>query len=164
MILASASLAIIALAVYATWSVLTPVWVFGLATDKTAYGLGEDVQIIVTLENHGFISHPITAAIANPVFVAVYAVAESNPTITTQVWYSHYVSNETTFTVSPSQPLLRTFVWNQTNFVNPGYWNTTYKAGTYLIEAFIPKSGAGWPALLGPKLFSAYVYINVTAS
>jgi hypothetical protein len=158
-VLAFALLAIIALVIYTTWFVLTPNWAFGLATDKASYGLGENVQITVTLENHGFISHSITSPTANPVVVAVYALSE-DPTLKTQVWYSLYLLNETTFTVSPDQALVRTFEWNQMNFVNPWFWNTTYKAGTYLIEAFIPKSSD----LLSSKLFSAEVYINIAAT
>ncbi len=77
-ILACAFIAIVALAIYATSSVLTPTWVFELITDKASYSLGENVQIIVTLENHGFISHSITAT-ADPVVVAVYEL-KANPT------------------------------------------------------------------------------------
>jgi len=152
-------LVIVALAIYGTWFVLTPNWVFGLATDKSSYSLGKEVQITVTLENRGFIPHSITSPTANPVVVAVYALYEA-PTLSTQVWYSPYVLNETTFSVSPGQALVRTFVWNQTNFVNPGLWNTTYKVGTYRVEAFIPESSD----LTGSKLFSAMVYLNVTAT
>lgn len=147
-------LVIVALTIYATWFVLTPNWVFGVRADKSSYRLGERVQITVTLENHGFVPQSITSLTANPVVVAVYDLTP------TQMWYSPYLLNETTFSISPGQALVRTFVWNQTNLVNPGFWNTTYKAGTYQIEAFIPKSND----FTNSKLFSADVYINVTST
>jgi len=151
-------LVVVALTIYATWFVLTPNWVFGLRTDKSSYALGERVQITVTLENLGFVSQSITSPTANPVVVAVYARALAP---TTQMWYSPYLLNKTSFSISPGQPLVRTFVWNQTNSVNPEFWNTTYMAGTYLIEAFIPKSR---DFDVSSRLFNAYVYINVTAT
>lgn len=150
-------LVILALTTYATWFVLTPNWVFGLRTDKSSYILGESVQITVTLENHGFVPQLMTSPTANPVVVAVYAW--HNDPFPNMVWYSPYFWNETTFSILPSQALVRTFVWNQTNFVNPWLGNTTYKAGTYLIEASIPKSSD-----FSSNLFSADVYINVTAT
>jgi len=162
MLVALALLAIVALTIYATWFVLAPNWVFDLTTDKSSYSLGENVQITVTLENHGFMSHSITSSTANPVVVAVYALRE-DPTLSTQVWYSPYLLNETTFSISSGQALVRTFVWNQTNFVNPWFWNTTYKTGTYRVEAFIPIPKSTNFAV-DPRLFSAYVYINVTAT
>jgi ABC-type multidrug transport system fused ATPase/permease subunit len=152
-------LAVVALTIYATWFVLAPNWVFGLSTDKSSYTLGERVQITVTLENHGFVPQSITSPTTNPVVVAVYARAL---TVTTQMWYSPYLLNETSFSISPGQPLVRTFVWNQTSSSNPEFWNTTYMAGPYLIEAFIPKSRVDFD--VSSRLFNAYVYINVTAT
>lgn len=162
-ILSSVLLAIVALAIYATWVVITSNWVFGLATDKSSYSLGERVQITVTLENHGYIPHSITSLITNPVVVQISEVSTYNPTVTTQVWYSPYLRNETAFTVSPGQALVRTFTWNQTNTVNPWFWNTTYKPGTYLVEAFIPKD-SDLTLIDSSTLFSAWFYINVTAT
>lgn len=158
LLLGLALLAVVASTVYGTWFVLTPNWVFALTTDKSSYSLGQEVEITVTLENHGFIPHSITSPTANPVVTTVYALYE-DPTLSSQVWYSPYVLNETTFTVSPGQALVRTFVWNQTNLVNPSLWNTTHKPGEYRVEAFIPESSD----LIG-KLFSVEAYVNVTAT
>lgn len=151
-------LVIVAFTIYATWFVLTPNWVFGLSTDKSSYKVGERVQITVTLENHDFVSQSITSPTANPVVVAVYARAL---TVTTQMWYSPYLLNETSFSILPGQALVRTFVWNQTSSSNPEFWNTTYMVGPYLIEAFIPKSR---DFDVSSRLFNAYVCINVTAT
>lgn len=155
-------LVIVALTSYATLFVLSRAranWVFVLTTDKSSYSLGEKVQITVTLENHGFVSQSITSPMSDPVVVVYARVSEEDPS-TRSVWNNPYLFEETTFSVSPGQALVRTYVWNQTNSAQPWLWNATYEAGTYLIEATI------WGSL-GPTpstLFNADVYINVTAT
>jgi hypothetical protein len=135
--------------------VIVPQWTFVVTTDKSSYHLGEEVQISVSLANHGLISRSFTSPIANPVVVAVYEVSETSDT---NVWYSPPFGNETTYVISAGQALVRTFTWNQTNTVNTAFWNTTYKAGQYLVDAFIPQD----PELNGPRIFSAKLYITVT--
>lgn len=157
-------LVVVALAIYATWSVLTPSWSFEITTDKPVYTLGENVQITVTLKNKGYVSHSFTAAVDNPVLVSIEYVNPNNPTVKYQVWYTPYQKSETTFTVSPNQPFTRTCTWNQTDIQGWQFWNTTYMAGTYYIEAFIPKKEESFPIISDHALFLAWVYINVTAT
>jgi len=142
--------------------IMAPSWSFELTTDKPVYGLGENVQITVTLKNKGYVSHSFTAAIDSPVIVLVEYVSPSNPSVMHSVWYTPYEENETTFTLSPNQLLTRTYMWNQTNTQNPAAWNTTYNAGTYYIEAFIPKEKDSSITISSNALFRASVYINVT--
>lgn len=150
-------LVIVIAVIFVIWIVVVPHWTFVLTTDKFSYRLGEEVQINVSLANHGFIAHSFTSPIANPVVVAVYELSEISDT---NVWYSPPFGNETTYVISAGQALVRAFIWNQTNTVNPAFWNTTYKAGEYLVDAFIPQS----PELNGPRIFSAKLYITVTAT
>jgi hypothetical protein len=154
-------LVIVALTSYAALFVLSLTranWVFVLATDESSYSLGQEVLITVTLENHGFVSHSITSPTSDPVVVA-YTISPVDLS-ERMVWSNPYSFEETTFSVSPGQALVRTYVWNQTNSAQPWLWNATYEAGTYLIEATI------WGSF-GPtasRLFNADVYINVTAT
>jgi len=154
-------LVIVTLTFYAALFVLSLTranWVFVLTTDKSSYSLGEKVLITVTLENYGFVSHSITSATSDPV-VVVYAISPVDLS-GRKVWSNPYLFEETTFSVSPGQALVRTYVWNQTNSAQPWLWNATYEAGTYLIEAFIPGSFGPTPS----TLFLADVYMNVTAT
>lgn len=111
-IIGSALITVIALAAYGAWIVITPKWAFKLTTGKSSYSLGENVQITVTLENLGYTPHSITSSITNPVKVSM---EDARAPGAWQVWFSPYQVNKTTFTVSPNQPLVRTFTWNQTN-------------------------------------------------
>lgn len=163
-ILASLSMAAVLITLYVANVIMTPSWSFEITTDKPVYNLGENVQITVTLKNKGYVSHSFTAAVDNPVLVSIEYVNPSNPTVKYQVWYTPYQESETTFTVSPNQPLTRTCTWNQTDIQGWQFWNTTYKAGTYCIEAFIPKKEEGFPSESEHALFLAWVYINVTAT
>lgn len=116
---------------HSVWTIVTPRWSFSVTTDKSSYNLGEDVQIIVSLENLGFIEHSFKSAVNIPFVVSVEMVHD-NPTLKTQVWYSPCHPEATKYTLSPHQSLERTFTWNQTNTVNPWFWNQTYTPGTYL--------------------------------
>jgi len=141
---------------YSVWTVITPNWAFSVTTDKSTYELGEPVQIIVTLENLGFITHSFTSAVSDPVAVQILREPSS------EVWYSHPFHIVTDFTIAPHQSLERTFTWNQTNTSNPGLWNQTYIPGTYFIEAFIPNPQS---ELIGyDPLFRARANINITST
>jgi len=161
-ILAAVSMAAVFIALYIVNFIMTPRWSFEVTTDKAVYSLGENVQITATLRNMGYVSSSFTAPVDNPVLVSVEEVSPNNPTVRSQVWYTPFQESETTFTVSPGQPLVRTYMWNQTNTENPQFWNITYKAGTYYIEAFIPKKGDGSWEWDMDALFRAWVYVNVT--
>jgi hypothetical protein len=139
------------------WTVTTPNWAFSVTTDKSTYELGEPVQIKVTLENLGFITHSFTSAVSDPVAVQVLSEPHS------EVWYSSPFPIVTEFTISPRQSLERTFTWNQTNTSNPELWNQTYMPGTYAIKAFIPNphSELVWDY---DALFRAQTNINVTST
>jgi len=161
-ILAAVSMAAVFIALYIVNFIMTPRWSFEVTTNKTVYSLGEDVQITVTLKNIGYVSSSFTAQVDNPILVSVEYTYPTSPTAKYQVWYTPFQEIETTFTVSPSQPLVRTYTWNQTNTQVPQFWNTTYKAGTCYIEAFIPKKGTGSWEWNMDALFRAWIYINVT--
>lgn len=162
MILASVLIVVIAVSAYAALIITSPRWTFRLATDKPIYNLGEDVVITATMENQGYFSQSFTAAVADPVMVWVGFQAYTQVAPYT-VWYPPFQKNESTFTVPQGQALTRTCVWNQTNTINPTLWNTTYKAGRYFIEAFIPLN----PEYLSERhhwLVEASLYINVTGA
>jgi hypothetical protein len=147
---------------HVVWVVATPRWSFSVSTDKSTYELGEPVQITATLENHGYIPQTFTSAVDDAITVNV----EWGPFLPIPVWNAPYKENQTAFTISPRQRLVRTFVWNQTNTVNPWFWNTTYMPGTYLINAFVPKRGGAtiFEDYYDDMPFWATTYINVTAT
>jgi len=155
------SVAIIAIAVtHSVWTVTSPNWSFVVATAKSNYELGENVQVTVSLKNLGFIPHSFTSSISDPMVVSVSYVYEDNPTVTTQVWFSLIHFNKTVFTIYPQQSLERTFTWNQTNIYQP---EKKIKSGTYLIEALIPSADSD--ILIGfDNLFWAWAFINITAT
>lgn len=159
-ILACILIVVVACAMYTSWVIITPKWSFSMITNKSIYTLEEDVQIVVILENLGFISHSFTSSISDPMVVSIEYVSEENPTVKTQVWYSPFNYNKTEFVIFPNQLLLRTFIWNQTNVANPWLWNTTCKPGYYFIEAFIPSGHVG----IDENLFQTWTYINITAT
>lgn len=138
-LLLSFSVIIISVTVtHSVWIVVTPKWSFSVSTDKSTYSLGEDVQIMVSLENLGFVPHSFKSSISEPVVIS----------ITTQrvgeVWLSPYHFNMTEFTVPAHQFLERTFIWNQTNIYNQ---EEKIERGKYYIRALIESATSdmlGW--------------------
>lgn len=111
------------------WTIVAPRWSLSVSTDKPVYRLGEDVQITVSLENLGFISHSFASATNDPVVVSIETPGGG------QVGYSHYHLREKEFTLAPHQTLVRTFAWNQTNIHFP---EKQIEPGHYYIRALIP--------------------------
>lgn len=148
------SVMIIAVTVtHSVWTIVTPRWSFSVSTDKSTYRLGEAVQITVSLENLGFITHSFKSSLSDPVVISIETYW------LTQVWYSPYHYNITEFTVPPHQSLERTFIWNQTNIHFP---EEEIEPGTYGIEAFIPSSSS--EIVDSDKLFWAWTSINITST
>jgi hypothetical protein len=67
---------------YSVWAIIIPRWSFSIITDKSTYELGEPVQIKVTLQNVGSITHSFTSAVSNPLVVQILRHPHS------EVWYS----------------------------------------------------------------------------
>ena len=156
LLLLTFSVMIIAIIVsHSVWAVITPKWSFSVTTDKSTYELGENVEIMVTLKNLGFIEQSFTSAVDVPFVVSV----EMDGTR----WYSPYHPDATEFTVPPHQSLERTFIWNQTWTRKSWSQNQTYVPGTYITMAFTPKVEEGWLSISShQRLFTAYTSINVT--
>lgn len=140
--------------------VLTPSWSFSLSTDKSTYSLGEEVQITVSLENLGFITHSFKSSLSSPVFIQIenFSMGYSDT-----VWWSppapldHWKTTE--FTVSSHQFLEWNFVWNQTSREYP---ERGIQSGTYYIGAYVP-SVTSWHPYHRP-LFHAWAEINITSA
>jgi len=153
------SITIIAIAVTSSvWTIVTPRWSFSVATDKTTYALGESVEITVSLENLGFITHSFTSRVSDPIVVSIlHGLSE--------VWFSPPHENKTEFSIRPKESLERHFIWNQTNTSNPWFWNQTYMPGTYSIYAFIPSTDSErvipWDV---NNLFMAWTSISITST
>lgn len=145
-------LTISSIVTHSVWAIVTPRWSFSVTTDKNTYRLGENVQITVTLENHGLIAHSFKSSISDPVVVRIR-------TSWYHIWYtsSHY--NITEFTISPNQPLERTFVWNQTNIYHP---EKEIEPNKYYVHAHIPSSFAKPP--FDYPIFQAGTSINITST
>jgi len=109
---------------HSVWTIVTPKWSFSVSTDKSTYKLGENIQITVSLENIGFITHSFESSISEPVVVS----------IDDYKWYSPYHLNRTEFTLPPGQSLVRTFIWNQTS----RFPEREIEPGEYWIKALIP--------------------------
>ena len=120
---------------WTVWVIVTPNWLFYVTTDKPVYNVGELIQITVTLENRGYISHSFTAPISEPIMIKI-GYQEGWMT----VWWSPYTRNSTTFALLPNQKLTRTFVWDQTDIVYSAPHNHTRKSGKYIIRAYIPRT------------------------
>lgn len=157
------SVAIIALIFVDSATIIaSPNWAFTISTDKPSYKLGEEVHITVSLENQGLITHSFESSLSDPIVISIEYEYPDNPTITTQVWYNPYNKNPTIFSIQPSQFLERVFLWNQTNTSNPWSWNTTYRAGTYQVWAFIPRLNA--ISLRSNPVLRTWTTINVTSN
>lgn len=117
--------------------VITPKWAFSVTTDKSYYRIGEDLKIMVSLTNMGYITHFFKSGISNPVVVSIEYQPTEDPTNTIQVWYSPYEREVTEFSVGPNSSLDRHFTWNQTPTANLWY-SEEVKPGIYRIQAFIP--------------------------
>jgi hypothetical protein len=151
-----------AVVAHSAWIAVAPNWSFVVVIDKSAYKLGESVQITVSLRNLGFIPHSFTSSCSDPIAVSVSHVYEKDPSIWAQVWYSSYYDSQTEFTIGPHQSLERTFVWNQTNIYHP---QEKIDKGTYLIEALIPSAGSfTQPVRVDNAFFWDSIRINITAT
>jgi hypothetical protein len=140
------------------WILLTPRWSFTIATNKTVYAIGEDVQITVTLKNTGYIPQTITSANPDPVVVK----AESSGSL---VWVSprYFQIDQASFTIAPDQPLIRSFVWNQTWYYN----QEGARSGRYYIMAIIPNANIneiGHILTGSDQQFHTYTEINITGT
>ena len=140
---------------HSVWTIVTPRWSFSVSTDKPTYRLGENVQITVSLENIGFITHSFKSSLSDPVVVSIETYG-----LGPQVWYSPYHFNRTEFTIPSHESLERTFIWNQTNIHFPEEEN---EPDTYVVWAFIPKGEFLDPHVAG-TLFCAYTKINITST
>jgi hypothetical protein len=145
------------------WTITTPKWSFSVSTDKATYRLGEDVIIMTSLRNMGFIAHSFKSLSDKPVIVRVEYIEFRYYGY--EVWYSPpgydfwaVDQSMTEFSVGPNETLERNFSWNQTNTSNPGFWNQTYMSGTYRITAIIPSER------VLENLFLAWTSINVASS
>jgi len=153
-ILTFAIIVIASTVTHSVWTVVTPRWSFSVSTDRSTYSLGENVKIIASLENLGFITHSFKSSIKDPVVVSItkaYSMRE--------LWYSPFHFEETEFTISSHQSLERTFIWNQTNIYHP---QEKIEPGTYIISVFIESVTSDMPSW--DPIFSAGTRINITAS
>lgn len=100
-----------ALVMHSSWTIVTPRWSLSISTDKSAYSLGETVEITVCLTNNGFITHSFRSEVNCPALVRIRHRAEGYT-----VWYSASNREDTCFSVGPNQVLQRIFVWNQTGY------------------------------------------------
>jgi len=89
------SVSVVAMATVLTQSakiIVTPQWSFSVTTDKPTYMFGEEIGITVSLRNDGFITHSFQSGLSDPVVVLIEYQYSENPTVTSQVWYSSTVS------------------------------------------------------------------------
>lgn len=137
------------------WVLLTPRWLFTIATDKADYAIGENVQITVTLRNTGYLPQSVISAVTGPVIVSVEEFSA-------QVWWApaDIKINQTTFTLTPNQFLVRTFVWNGSR------WSQERHPGTYTVKAMIPNAQIHAISDVDTedgRQFYAYTTINITS-
>jgi len=132
---------------HSVWFIVTPKWSFSVSTDKSTYRLGESVQITVSLENIGFITHSFESSISEPVVVSIDTI-----------WYSPYHLTRTEFTIPPGQSLVRTFIWNQTS----RFPQVEIEPDEYWIRAFIP-SGT-WIFSSSESIFAAGTGITISST
>jgi len=147
-----------ALFTHSIWTITTPKWSFSVSTDRATYRLGEDVIIITSLRNMGFISHSFGSASSSPVVVGVEYQYSENPAGRYMVWYSPISRSVTGFAVGPGETLERSFLWNQTNIYHP---EERIREGTYWIHALIPKDSS--ETIGFDNLFSAWTTMNITS-
>ena len=138
---------------HSVWTIVTPRWSFSVITDKNTYRLGENVQITVTLKNDGLIAHSFKSSISDPVVIFIETSS------LTSIWYISFHYEITEFTISPNQPLERTFVWNQTNVHYP---EKEIEPLTYYIGAHIP--GSSSEPFIDYDIFWAWTSINITST
>ncbi len=141
-----------------------PKWSFSVTTDRSAYGVGENVEITVSLKNVGFIPHSFKSRTTGPVVISVEYQHSEDPTSRIQVWYSPFQENITEFSVGPNLNLERHFTWNQTKSEN--IWSgEEIEPGTYWVVAFIPPDWHWRVGALGVySHFEAWTRINITSS
>jgi len=151
-LLVTFSITIISVAVSSSvWTIVTPKWSFSVTTDKPTYSLGENVQIVVSLDNLGFIPHSFKSSLSNPVLVTIETQSLS------QVWYSSFHRNITEFTIFPHQSLERTFIWSQTNI----HYTLEIEPDKYYIVAFIPHATSN--DTFWNRIFYAETSITITS-
>jgi hypothetical protein len=138
---------------HSVWTIVTPNWVFSVATDKSTYSLGEDAQITVSLENAGFIAHSFKSSFSDPVIVSIERFVHR------QVWYSPFHHEVTEFTVPAHQSIAWVFIWNQTN---KNYPAMGIEPGKYYIKAVIESATSDSP--FWDPIFYASASINVTST
>jgi len=149
---------------HSVWTIVTPKWSFSVSTDKSTYRLGENVQITVSLENIGFITHSFESAISEPVLISIQVVHTTGSTWDVdEVWFGPYPfhSTRTEFVIPSGQSLVRTFIWNQT-ITNISYlsYRREIEPGEYRIEAVIPSAHHG---VMYDPVFSAVARMNISS-
>lgn len=123
-------LALIFIVPYSAYAIITPNWSFSVSTDKTVYGLGENVTITATLTNNGLITHSFSTD-TYPVYVAFYV----EPLLLSPVW-GHSVSlSQAELSLAPGRSIKLSVVWNQTTIVLVGEEHKQLPAnpGNYLV-------------------------------
>jgi hypothetical protein len=138
------------------WVLLTPRWSFTVTTNKAVYANGEDIQITVILKNTGYLRQSITTAFTSPIIVLV------ENQFSAQAWFAppDVQTGQTTFTLSPDQSLIRTFVWNGS------WWNQERHPGVCTVKAAIAKANDLRMSDVGDeegRQFYAHVAISITA-
>ena len=139
------------------WILLTPRWSFTIATNKTVYAIGENVQITVTLRNTGYLPQSITSAISDPVVVT----ADSFNALAWAAPWDVQIS-QTSYTIAPDQPLIRVFV----NGTSHGITIKRDSLENTISMPVIPNAHIdeiGDIYFGSDQQFSAYTEINITA-
>lgn len=148
---------------YTYFGATTPNWVFTLATDKSSYVVGENVQITVTLKNRAFLSQSVASSVNSSFVVRILPVDYSSMT----AWCAPYQYSETILSARSGESIVRTYVWNTTDIANL-YLRDIYvgrELVSYWIWVSMPQKGPCEVA--NPEFdtpFIASVNINVTAA
>jgi hypothetical protein len=171
-IIACSLVTIIAVTPFVVSAITTPRWSFKLTTDKPSYSLGENVTITATLENTGYFTQSFASINPEPIQAVVNEKGSvwSGYDLMT-VWVSASEETNTTITIPAGHTVTATYIWNQRNTYTPNRWESTYEAGTYLVEAYVTALGSpqtylqNWHGNLSfPILAYSYLYINVTSN
>jgi heme/copper-type cytochrome/quinol oxidase subunit 4 len=144
---------------HSVWTIVTPRWSFSVITDKNTYRLGEEVKIIVSLKNLGFITHSFKSRVIEPVLVMI---EYEYTAYTLPVWCNSVHEIITEFSIKPNQSLERNFVWNQTKSANIEF-GEEIEPGGYYIKAFVPSADSTMPITVD-NLFWAWTKINITST